>query len=101
MTEKLNVERLGEIAESDYLQLEELYAGLRALKGDVDRMHDDYVASGTPPVFDRVEAVYLRVNELFEGLERYLLPACDPDSAVTPVHGEDTLCRPQAEKDLA
>jgi hypothetical protein len=78
---KIDESMLGELAESEYRELENVYCKLRDLKTSISEMHDAYLAQATPPEFDKVEAIHLMVDEVFDDLERYLRPECDPDSA--------------------
>lgn len=89
MAEKMNIKRLEELKESDYLELENVYSRLRDMKAAVAQMHDEYVGQGTPPAFDRVEAVYILLDELFADFERYFLPEADASSAFEPVRDEE------------
>lgn len=89
MTEEFSRNRLEELAESDHRELESCYRLMRDLKELIARIHDDYVAQGTPPTFDRVEAIHLMAVDIYGELERYLIPACAPDVAVNPVEREE------------
>jgi hypothetical protein len=84
MTEELDRERLEDLAESDHRELESFYGRMRDLRGLITRIHDDYLA-GTPPTFDRLEALHIMAEEIYGELERYLIPACGADVAVRPV----------------
>lgn len=86
---KMDTKMLEELGESEYRELENVYCGLRDLKTSIAQMHDAYLTQATPPDFDKVEAIHLMADELFDGLERYLLPECDPDSAYKTVKRED------------
>lgn len=85
MTGEFDRERLEELAESDHRELEGFYRRMRDLRALIIRIHDDYLAQGTPPTFDRVEALHLMAGDIYDELERYLIPACAPDVAVQPV----------------
>jgi len=76
----LREQRLQELGESNYEMLKDAYGLVRELKGLVERLH---VASlkGPPFDFDCVSAIKLTTDRLYDGLERYLRPECDPDSA--------------------
>ncbi|KAF0217254.1 MAG: hypothetical protein FD174_3362 [Geobacteraceae bacterium] len=89
MTEKLNAKRLEELGESEYRELESVYGKLKDLRASIAQMHDDLLKEATPPTFDKLEAIYLMVEDVFAGLERYLLPECDPNSAFEPVRREE------------
>jgi len=80
--------RLQELGESEYRELLEVYCGMGALKSAIKEMHDGYLADGAPPEFDRVEAIHILVDELYAGLERFIRPECDPDSAYEPIRLE-------------
>ena len=88
MTVKLDQKRLKELAESGHVELESCYRRMHDLKELITLIHDDYVAKGTPPPFDRVEAMHLMADDIYDELERYLIAACGPDVAVTPVERE-------------
>lgn len=95
MTENLDEKRLMELAESEHRELHGVYCKLRDLKSSIDTIRDDYLQQARPPEFDKVEALYLMVNDLYGELERYILPASDPESAYNPVDkdlGEGTIC---------
>ena len=79
--DKMDEKMVAELGESEYRELESVYCKLRDLKGAIAQMHDAYIAQSTPPDFDKVEAIHLMVDGLFDDLERYLRPECDPDSA--------------------
>lgn len=70
------IANLKELGESEYQVLKETYCRLQTLRSDTGTMRDQYVTDGTPPAFDKVEAVYLQVEELYDELERFLLPVC-------------------------
>jgi hypothetical protein len=73
--------RVQELSESSYLMLRDTYHMVRELKGMVDRMHQSgLMGSGTS--FDQVAAVKLTTDRLYDELERYMRPECDPDCAV-------------------
>ena len=76
MNESETLANLKELGESEYQVLKETYCRLQALRSDVGAMRDQYVSDGTPPDFDKVEALYLQMEELFDELERFLLPVC-------------------------
>jgi len=80
MNETEALANLMELGESEYRMLKETYCRLQGLRADLKEMHDQYTADGTPPAFDRVEALHLQVEELFEELERFLLPVCSTSS---------------------
>jgi len=80
MNETEALANLKELGESEYQMLKETYCRLQGLRSDIKTMHDQYTSDGTPPAFDRVEALYLQVEDLFEELERFLLPVCSTSS---------------------
>lgn len=84
MTEEFDRKRLMELAESDHRELEGFFTRMRDLRELIGRIHDDYVAQGSPPPFDRVEAIHLMAEDIYGELERYLIPACGEDVAVSP-----------------
>lgn len=88
MNEAETLANLKELGESEYQMLKETYCRLQGLRSDIKAMHDQYTADGTPPVFDQVEALYLQVEEMFDELERFLLPVCSTSSC-----GPD-MCQP-------
>jgi len=79
MTAALRTERVEELSESTYLMLRSTYDTLRELKGMVDRLHVATLQG--EPSLDQVAALKLTTDRLYEELERYLRPECDPDSA--------------------
>lgn len=85
MVDRNDAKRLEELGESEYRELESVYGKLKDLKVSIAQMHDDFVKESVPPTFDKMEAIYLMVEDVFADLERYLLPECDPDSAYEPV----------------
>ncbi len=89
MTEKMDSKMLEELGESEYRELASVYCKLRDLKASISEMHDAYLAQATPPEFDKVEAIHLMVDDVFDDLERYLRPECDPDSAFRTVKQEE------------
>ena len=74
-------ERVLELGESNYLALKESYESVRKLKGLVDRLHAGCLQQGKGVDFDTVAAIKLTTDRLYEELEHYLRPECDPDSA--------------------
>ncbi|GFO64749.1 hypothetical protein M1B72_05435 [Geomonas paludis] len=88
MTSGLKDERLQELAESNYVMLKEVYCLSQQLKGLVDRLHLSYLKQGIVQEMDMVMAIKLTSDRLYEGLERYLRPECDPDSAYDPAKPE-------------
>jgi hypothetical protein len=89
MTEEFDRERLDELAESDHRELEGFYRRMRDLQELIGRVHDEYVAKGTPPAFDQVEAIHLMAEDIYGELERYLIAACGPDVAVRPAERQE------------
>lgn len=81
MTTVLRDERVQELGESNYLMLKDTYSSVQQLKGLVDRLHASYLKQGTTLEVDTVVAVKLTTDRLYDELERYLRPECDPDSA--------------------
>ena len=74
-------ERIQELSESGYQMLKESYGLVRELKGMVDRLHHSGLQQGSRMSFDQVAAIKLTTDRLYEDLERYMRPECDPDSA--------------------
>ena len=74
-------ERVLELGESNYLVLRDSYHYVRELKGMVDRLHANCLQQARSVDFDTVSAIKLTTDHLYEELERYLRPECDPDSA--------------------
>jgi hypothetical protein len=77
------IANLRDLGEDEYQALKTTYCRLQDLRAAINALHDQYVASGTPPDFDRIEAIHLQMGEVYEELERFLLPlcaesACDP-----------------------
>lgn len=81
MTSELREERVQELGESNYLVLKDSYSAVQRLKGLVDRLHANYLKQGIVPEMDTVMAIKLTTDRLYDELERYLRPECDPDSA--------------------
>ena len=81
MTSSVREERVQELGASAYLVLKESYGLLRELKGMVDRLHQSGLQQGSRVNFDQVAAIKLTTDRLYEDLERYMRPECDPDSA--------------------
>lgn len=80
MTSSVREGRVDELSESNYLMLRDTHNLVRELKGMVDRLHQTAVTGGGTS-FDLVAALKLTVDRLYDELERYLRPGCDPDSA--------------------
>ena len=81
MTSELREERVQELGASNYLVLKDSYCAVQQLKGLVDRLHANYLKQGIVPEMDTVMAIKLTTDRLYDELERYLRPECDPDSA--------------------
>ena len=82
-------ERVQEISESAYLMLKSSYGLVRELKGMVDRLHQSGLQQGSRMNFDQVAAVKLTTDRLYDDLERYMRPECDPDSAYAEAMAEN------------
>lgn len=80
MTSGIKEERVRELSESSYLMLRDSYRLVQEMKGMVDRFHANCL-QGKPVDFDTLAAIKLTANRLYEEMERYLRPECDPDSA--------------------
>jgi hypothetical protein len=77
----LREQRVQELCESNYQMLKDAYGSVRELKGLVERLH--VMSLKGPAVdFDCLAAVKLTTDRLYDSLERYLRPECDPDSAL-------------------
>ena len=81
MTSSVREERVRELSESAYLMLKGTYGLVRELKGMVDRLHQSGLRQENRTNFDQVAAIKLTTDRLYEDLERYMRPECDPDSA--------------------
>lgn len=81
MAAEMNEGRVQELSESSYLMLKECYSSVQQLKGLVDRLHANYLRQAIVPEMDTVMAIKLVNDRLYDELERYLRPECDPDSA--------------------
>jgi len=81
MTSGLRQERVQELCESAYLMLKESHQSLRELKGLVDRLHEGFLQEQKGVDFDTLAAIKLTTDRMYDELERYLRPECDPDSA--------------------
>jgi hypothetical protein len=81
MTTSVREERVQELGESSYLMLKDTYNLIRELKGMVDRLHRSGLQQDSRMNFDQVAAIKLTTDRLYEDLERYMRPECDPDSA--------------------
>lgn len=88
MTSEMREERLRELSSSNYLMLKQTYCSMQELKGLVDRLHGGYLERGDAQEMDTVTAIKLTADRLYEELERYLRPECDPDSAYDPARPE-------------
>jgi hypothetical protein len=74
-------DRVQELSESGYQMLKGTHGLVRELKGMVDRLHQSGLQQGSKMSFDQVAAIKLTTDRLYEDLERYMRPECDPDSA--------------------
>ena len=81
MTSGLREERVRELGESTYHMLKKSHCSVQELKGMVDRLHACCLRQGKSIDFDDVSAIKLTTDRLYDELERYLRPECDPDSA--------------------
>jgi len=81
MTSSLREERVQELGASAYLMLKGTYGLVRELKGMVDRLHQSGLQQDNRMNFDQVAAIKLTTDRLYDDLERYMRPECDPDSA--------------------
>jgi len=90
MIESETIANLKELGESEYQILKETYCRLQGVRSGIDAMHKQYVKDGTPPDFDQVETIYLQMEELYDELERFLLPICSV-SACGPA-----MCEPES-----
>jgi hypothetical protein len=76
-----------ELGEVEHAELKATYCKLQEIRSVIHAMHDGYVTQGTPPDIARVEAAYLLMEELYDGLERFLLPLCSEEESCGP-----TIC---------
>ena len=90
MTSSMREERVQELSQSAYIQLKGSYDLVRELKGMVDRLHASGLQQGSKMSFDQVAAIKLTTDRLYEDLERYMRPECDPDSAYETALAEET-----------
>jgi hypothetical protein len=81
---------LKELGESEYTVLSSAYCKLKVLRDKIAFMHDDYLATGTPPAFQVIEAARLNVDDVFTEVEQYVLSLSEP--------GEDSCQIPEAKK---
>ena len=88
MAKVFDENRLQELAESDHKELETFYRRMRYIKDFITGINEEYTRKGIPPSFDKIQALHLLSIDIFEELERYLIPACDPEVAVNPVERE-------------
>lgn len=82
-------QRVQELSESSYLMLRDTYNQVRELKGMVDRLHQSGLQSQGAVNFDQLAAVKLITDRMYDELERYMRPECDPDSAYDPAMTEN------------
>jgi hypothetical protein len=73
-------ERIREIGEHSYEVLRDSYRMVQELKVMVDRYHVNCL-QGKATDFDSFSAIKLTMDRLFDGMERYLRPELDPQSA--------------------
>jgi hypothetical protein len=73
-------ERVQELSESSYVVLRESYQLVQELKGMIDRFHANCM-EGKAMDYDTLTAIKLTMTRLYDDMERYLRPECDPDSA--------------------
>ena len=76
MNESETIANLKDLGDSEYQVLKATYCKLQELRSAIGTMRDQYATDGTPPDFDHVEALYLQMEELYDELERFLLPLC-------------------------
>ena len=81
---------LNDLGASEYTVLTSAYCKLQELRDHLTRMQDVYVADGTPPSLDRVEAACLLMNDVFSEVEKYVLALSAPGEDACP------LCRKAA-----
>jgi len=81
MTSSVREERVQELGESAYLMLKGTCQLVRELKGMVDRLHQSGFREENRMSFDQLSAIKLTTDRLYDDLERYMRPECDPDSA--------------------
>ena len=81
MTSSLRKDRVEELGESTYRMLKGSYDQVRELKEMVDRLHRSGLQQDSRSSLDQLAAIKLTIDRLYDELERYLRPECDPDSA--------------------
>jgi len=81
MTSSVREERVQELGGSAYLMLRDTHKLVRELKGMVDRLHQSGLRQDTRMNIDQMAAIKLMTDRVYDDLERYLRPECDPDSA--------------------
>lgn len=80
MTSGMREDRVHELSDSSYITLRDSYRLVQEMKGMVDRLHVSCV-QGKPVDFDNIAALKLVMDRLYDDMERYMRPECDPDSA--------------------
>lgn len=83
----------GEIGSKCAGELRNVYCALGNLKEMLDGMHDMYVQNGTPPPFATIEAAYVKMNGIYDDLERFILPIIGPDSVYREAGDDTPTCR--------
>jgi len=74
-------------------ELRDIYCSLGSLKTIIDTMHDEFLNTGTGPSFERVEDAYLMVRDIYDEVERYILPIVGTDSVFREQGDEEPVCR--------
>ena len=95
MTSSVREERMQELSESAYLMLRDTYKLVRELKGMVDRLHQSGLRQDNRMNFDQVAAIKLTTDHIYDDLERYMRPECDPDSAYDEAMIEKPIEKPK------
>jgi hypothetical protein len=80
MTSAVKEERVRELSDSSYVVLRDSYRLVQEMRAMMDRFHTG-VMQGKPMDYDTLTAIRLTMNRLYDDMERYLRPECDPDSA--------------------
>lgn len=88
MTSGVREERVHELSDSSYTVLRDSYRLVQEIRGMMDRFHDG-VMHGKPVDYDTLTAIRLTITRLYDDMERYLRPECDPDSAHPDAMTED------------
>jgi hypothetical protein len=84
MDEETTKRIVSELGEAEYAELKETYCKVQELRALIRSIHGAYVAEGTPPAIESVEALSVLMEDLYDGLERFLLPLCTDENSCGP-----------------